>query len=203
MKVEKLQPSRHVKGRYLLFLEDETLIKVTEGELLDFSLYVGRDLSDEELTRLREKARRSNARARAVSIIGRRALSTEELRRRLIEKGESEDDAQDAVDWLTEIGALDDARYAQSVVRHYASMGYGPAKIRDELYRRRVPRDLWDDAMEEEDPADAIDRYLASKLRHVSERDPKTLKRLGDGLRRRGFRWDDIRDALRRLEEEQ
>ena len=59
--------------------------------------------------------------------------------------GEQEDAAA-AVAWLEDIGALDDAAYAASVARHYAAMGYGPVKIRDEFYRRGVPKDLWDEA---------------------------------------------------------
>ncbi len=73
-------------------------------------------------------------------MIGVRALSKKELCRRLIQKGESEEDACAAADWLEEIGALDDLRYAKSVVRHYAGLRYGPAKMRDELYRQGACR---------------------------------------------------------------
>ena len=202
MKIEKVEPSRHVKGRFLVFFEDESLIKVTEGEVLSFSLYAGRDLSEEELKALREAAGVSGARARAASIIGARALSKQELQKRLEQKGESPENASDAVAWLEEIGAIDDRAYASSVVRHYSARGYGPAKLRDELYRRGVPKALWEEAIAEApDPAEAIDRYIAGKLRTQSA-DEKTLKRISDGLRRRGFRWEDIKDALRRLDAE-
>ena len=200
MRIEKIEPSRHVQGRYLVRFEDETLLKVTEQELLDFSLYVGRELTEEELASLRDAAGVSGARARAAAIIGARALSRRELEKRLVQKGETPERAADAADWLEEIGALDDRGYAASVVRHYGAMGYGPAKMRDELYRRGVPRELWDEALEEQpDAAEAIDRYLASKLRG-SAPDERALKRLSDGLRRRGFQWEDIKAALHRLD---
>lgn len=83
------------------------------------------------------------------------------------------------------------------MARHYAAKGYGPRKIQDELYRRGVPRELWEQAMEEAEGAEAgIDRYLRQKLR--GSQDPKDLKRAADGLARRGYRWPDIRDGLRR-----
>lgn len=203
MKISKIEPSRHVKGRFLVFCADETLLKVTEKEILDFSLYPGRELSAEECRVLEEAAGLSGARARAAAMIGARALSKKELKKRLIQKGESEDNAEAAVAWLEDIGALDDFAYAKSVVRHYAASGYGPAKMRDELYRRGVPRALWEEAIESEadDPAPAIDRFISAKLRS-GVLDEKQKKRICDGLRRRGFRWDDIKAALNRVEEE-
>ena len=203
MTISKLEPSRHVKGRILVYCEDERLLKVTEQEVLDFSLYPGRELSAAEEKALCAAAGRSSARGRAADMIGRRALSKKELEKRLLQKGESAENAAEAVAWLEEIGALDDLAYAKSVVRHYSAAGYGPAKLRDELYRRGVPRELWDDAIETEsgDNAAAIDRYIAAKLRGKPA-DDKTMKRISDGLRRRGFRWEDIRAALRRLDEE-
>ncbi len=192
-----------MKGRFLVYCDDTTLLKVTEKEILAFSLYPGRELSEKELTALKEAAGVSGARARAAAIIGAKALSKKELYKRLLQKGESEEHAEDAVNWLEEIGALDDLIYAKSVVRHYAVMGYGPGKMRDELYRRGVPRELWDEAIEEEsnDPAAAIDRYIAGKLRGKPA-DEKTMKRISDGLRRRGFRWDDIKEAFNRMDRE-
>ena len=41
MRIEKIQPSRHKAGRVLLFLEDGSLLKITEQELLDFGLRPG------------------------------------------------------------------------------------------------------------------------------------------------------------------
>ncbi len=200
MRIEKIEPSRHVQGRYLIWFTDGTLLKVTEQEMLDFALCAGRELAEEELASLQDAAGRSRARARAAAMIGARALSRRELEKRLVGKGETPERAAEAADWLEDIGALDDRSYAASVVRHYAAMGYGPAKMRDELYRRGVPRELWEEALEEQpDAAEAIDRYIASKLR-CGVPDEKTLKRISDGLRRRGFRWEDIRAGLHRMD---
>ena len=49
-----------------------------------------------------------------------------------------------------------------------------------------------------ETPDAAIDAFLAKKLRGADPSDPKALKRAADALARRGFRWEDIKDALRR-----
>ena len=81
----------------------------------------------------------------------------------------------------------------------YVRKGYGARKIRDELYRRGIPRELWDEVLsqiQEEDSASAIDAFLEKKLR--GSHDPKDVKRASDALARRGYRWPEISDALRR-----
>ena len=200
MTVSKIEPSRHVKGRVLLFFESGECWNATEQEVLAFSLYPGRTLSGEEARALEKACGRSKARAQAAEMIGRQALSKKELEKRLVRKGSSAEDAAAAADWLEDIGALDDGNYARTVARHYAAAGYGPAKVRDELYRRGVPRELWDAAIEEEcgDPTAAIERYAAAKLRG-KRADEAALRRIAGGLRRRGFRWEDIKPVLDRM----
>ena len=81
-------------------------------------------------------------------MISSRPLSRKELSKKLKEKGAAEADAESACDWLEEIGALNDAEYAVMLVRHYGGMGYGATRVRQELHRRGVPKELWDEALE-------------------------------------------------------
>jgi regulatory protein len=179
-------------------MEDGTLLKVTENEVLRFSLYPGMELGEEELAALTEAGRESGAKNRAARMIGARPLSKKELVKRLTEKGEDPVHAQAAADWLEDLGAMNDGEYARAIVRHYSARGYGERRVKDELYRRGVPRDLWEDALSEApDPGEGIDAYLQSKLRGQAP-DQKTLKRVTDGLTRRGYAWPDIQAALRR-----
>ncbi|MCI8420248.1 MAG: regulatory protein RecX [Oscillospiraceae bacterium] len=182
-------------------LEDGSILRITEEELLRFRLRPGIDLDGETLEALQASVRTSSAKAAAANIIGSRALSKKELTRRLVKKGNEEADAQAAADWLEDIGAVDDAAYAASLVRHYGEKGYGPQRVREELRRRGVDRDLWDEAMEElPDPAEILGRLIEKKCGgELSDR--KEIKRVSDSLMRRGFAWSDVREALRRYTE--
>jgi len=178
-------------------MEDGTVLKVTENEVLRFSLYSGMELGEEELAALTEAGRESSAKSRAARMIGARPLSRQELVKRLTDKGEDPAHAQAAADWLEDMGAMNDGEYARSVVRHYSARGYGERRLREELYRRGVPRELWEDALSEAScPEAGIDAYLQSKLRGMD--DPRALKRAADGLARRGYAWPDIQAGLRR-----
>ena len=202
MRVERIEASKHKKGRILLFLEDGACLKITEQELLDFGLRSGDELDEAVLGRLKEAAGVSNARAAAADLIGKRAMSRRDLERKLREKGASEAEARYAAEWLEAIGALNDAEYAAALVRHYSGMGYGPARVREKLYEKGVPRELWEDALEEL-PADGgqVDAFLRSKLRGRPP-DEKEKRRLTNALLRRGFPWGEVKAAWRRLGEE-
>lgn len=185
-----------------MYLEGGDLLRVTESELLRFGLSIGLDIDDGTVVELQQSGARSETRVRAANMISARPLSRRELIKRLKEKGAAESDAEAAADWLEEIGALNDADYALMLVRHYGGMGYGEAKIRDELYRRGVPRELWEDALAASpDAQEAIARVIAQKTKGRTL-DEKGRKRLSDMLLRRGFAWRDVRAALAKIGED-
>ena len=192
-RIERIQPSLHKKDRVLVYLTGGRLLRITPEELLRFDLRPGMDLAEDVLEELNRAAARSLTRQQAAEMAGRRMLSRKELSDRL---------AQETAQWLADLGAVDDAAYAGVIVRHYAAMGYGPGRVRQELQHRGVPRELWDDALARmPDPEEAIDRFLTAKLRGKTP-DRATLQRLSAALQRRGFSWQDIRPALARLDRE-
>ena len=201
MRIERIEASRHKKGRILVFLEDGACLKITEQELLDFGLRSGDDLGQEALGRLKEAAGVSNTRAAAADLIGKRAMSRRDLERKLREKGANEAEARYAAEWLEAIGALNDAEYAAALVRHYSGMGYGPARVREKLYEKGIPRELWEDALGElPEEGGQVDAFLQSKLR-ARIPDEKEKRRLTNALLRRGFPWGEVRAAWERLNE--
>ena len=199
MRIDRIEASKHKRGRVLVFLEDGACLKITEQELLDFGLRAGDELDKPTLDRLKEAAGVSNVKATAADLIGKRAMSRRALERKLQEKGASEAEARYAAEWLEAIGAINDADYAALLVRHCAQLGYGPARIRDKLYEKGVPRELWEDALDTlPDQSEDVDRFLRSRLRGGLP-DEKEKKRLTDALLRRGFSWGDVRAAWNRL----
>ena len=208
MKIVKLRPSQRVRDRWLAFLEDGAILRLGSGEVAAFGLYAGMELSPELLERLNAAARQGRVRDKALDLIAARPLSRKELTDKLTARprdrekaAATAEEAAAAADWLEEMGYLDDADYARRVVEHYSARGCGPAKLRDELYRRGVPRDLWEEALTQaEDPAEAIDAFVAKKLKGAAVSDPKELKKVSDALARRGYSWSDISEALRRYD---
>lgn len=202
MRIERIEASKHKRGRVLVFLADGACLKITEQELLDFGLRAGDELDEEALRRLKGAAGISNVKVAAADLVGKRAMSRKDLERKLQDKGASEAEARYAAEWLEAIGAIDDADYAELLARHYGNLGYGPAYVRQKLYEKGIPRDLWDEAMDAlPEPAEHIGRFLESKL-HGRLPDEKEKKRLTDALMRRGFSWSDVKSGWNALGEE-
>ena len=149
---------------------------------------------------LKDDAALTRTKDRALKLLGMRAFGERELYERLLQKGETEQNAATTIAWLLELRLLDDGEYAAMLVRHYAAKGFGPRRIRDELYRRKIPRELWDEALSEiPEQDDTIDKLLRARLRS-DEPDRAELKRATDALLRRGFGWDEIKEAVERLQ---
>ena len=206
MKIAKLEPSKRVKGRWLVWLDDGSLLRCGEHQVADFSLYVGLELSESDYEKLSQAASREAVRGKALDLVSARPLSRRELVEKLTARPRDREkqpfatpeQAEEAADFLEKLGYLDDAEYARTVARHYSAKGFGARKIRDELYRRGVPREHWDEALEcAAPPEDGVDEFLRKRFKGEAP-DQKELKRASDALARRGFRWDEIKAGLAR-----
>ena len=140
-------------------------------------------------------------RQRALEMLDRRDYSRAELQRKLLEKGVGELEAESAVEYLVGLGFVNDLRYAELIVRQYAAKGCGARRVREELYRRGIDRDTMDAAMETMPEQDeALEKLLRQKLRGRFDR--ADIKRATDSLLRKGYNYEEIASALRRLREE-
>ena len=183
--------------RFTVALEDGSEIKSSLGVVTDRRLFTGKVLDEEELAALRRDSSRSLARDKALELISRRPMSRKEVREKLLQKGADEDAAEYSADWLQEHGFLNDESYAAAVARHYAAKGYGAGRVRSELGRRGVDRELWDGALEQMPAADEkLHKFIAARLKDPEDREQ--LRKIGAALFRRGCAWEEIRAALRR-----
>ena len=220
MVIQKLEPSQHKEGRWLVWFEDGSLLRVSEGDVVALSLYAGKELNEKEAAALTAAAQQNKLNERAVEMLSARPMSRKELVDRLIapkphkKRGEGQPQpspealetereallasAEGVADRFEELGLLNDEEYARTVVRHYSAKGFGVRRIRDELYRRGVPREFWEGALSELEPdEDGLDELVRKKLRGA-EPTRENLKKVSDHLARRGFGWEEISSALRR-----
>lgn len=198
MKIERLLPPAQPGRPWTVALEGGETLRVPEGTVAQFGLYDGLTLEGEALDRLKEAAFTARLREKAVSTLSARMLSAGQLNEKLMAQGATEKQAAEIVAWAIEIGLLNDGEYAKALARHYQARGYGVYKIKDELYRRHIPRPYWEEALAElEDPEEIIDAFLAKKIQDPTDR--KQLKKASDALVRRGFSWRQVADGVDRL----
>ena len=198
MKLESIEQTRSPQGKLRLRFDNDTTMLVFPSVIAELNLYPGIEIPESAMDSLRETCGEVSARNRAVRIISAAPVSRRELQNRLVQKGETEEHAQQAVQWLDELHLLDDEQLAEQIVLSGAARGYGAARIRQMPYEKRIPRELWERALEKLPPQEnAIDTFLQRRFRGTKP-DKKELKRATDALLRRGHSWGDIRSALER-----
>ena len=187
--------------RVSIALSNDEEIASTVGVVADLRLYRGQELDEGRLEEIRNASALALLKGKALEILSRRPLSAKELNDKLLQKGADPKSAAACVRWLLDQRLLDDESYAAAVARHYAARGYGPGRIRQELSRRGVPRDYWDEALgQRPDNTEKIDKLIAARLHDPEDRDE--VRKVTAALFRRGFGWDEIRAALARFSAE-
>ena len=198
MKVESIESTRSPQGKLRVRFDDGSSLMVLPSAMAELGLYQGMEIPDGAMDSIKDTCAKASARERAVRIISAASVSKRELEKRLIQKGEREEDAQQVVQWLEELKLLDDAQAAQQIVRNGAAKGYGAARIKQILFEKRIPKEYWDAALELLPPQDgAIDAFLQRRFRGRKP-DRVECKRAADALARRGHSWSDIKSALER-----
>lgn len=195
MKIEKLSTTPDRAGRYRTELSDGSVLRLYRQTVEDFGLYSGKEMTDDDLAALENAAGQMSARMRAVRILTASSVSKGDLQRRLVQKGEDPEQAKAAVEWMSELNLIDDRKTAQQIVDRCISHGYGLARAKQALYEKRIPKQYWDDALENyPDQAEYIANYLQSHL--PLEPQQRDVKRCVDALIRRGHSYGAIRRVL-------
>lgn len=190
------------QGRFLLGFSDGSEMKVSLNTVADFSLYKDKEISDEDFSLLFSAAALAACKERALRLISLRPMSCKELFDKLRDKGEADENAAACVQWLLDLHYLDDRQYAGMLVRHCAAKGWGRQRIKNQLYRKGLDKELWDAALAElPDMDDTVYSLLCRKLRSDAP-DRVEMKRATDSLYRRGFSWDEIKAAVNRFWED-
>lgn len=130
----------------------------------------------------------SSARQAAVAILARSAQSGGMLRKKLIERGYTDEEADEAVEYCEEKRYFNDLEYSKRVLESFTRRGYGTRRAADYLREKLVPREVIQEAIGEHEPEDSgeILAKLIKKL-HRGEWTIKEKNRVAAALARRGF----------------
>lgn len=178
-----------------MHFDDGTRLGLYRQTVEDFCLYGGKELTRQEYADLLDAAGKMSAKMRAVRIVSATNVSRKDLEQRLVRKGEDPEQAREAVAWMEEMHLVDDRNTAEQVVHSCISKGYGVARARQALYEKRIPKEYWEEALEDyPDQSQRIEAFLRARL--DADSDDKQIKRAIDALLRRGHSYGTIRRVL-------
>lgn len=195
MKINQIATQPDRVGRYMVRFDDGSVMRLFRQTIEDFCLYSEKELDKDEMDKLKEAAGTMSAKMRAVRIVSASSVSKKDLERRLIQKGEDPQQAKNAVRWMADLDLVDDQKTAQQIVARCISKGYGLARAKQALYEKRIPKEYWQDALEDyPDQEEHIVAFLQTRL--ADNDDPKQLRKVMDALLRKGHSYGVIRKAL-------
>ena len=147
----------------------------------------------------------AKAKDSALMYLGYRDRSVKEMRLKLNQKGYPEEIIEMVLGILIKANLLNDERFATNFSRSkIEGKCWGPEKIRSELYIKGIEKELLERVIrkmyEEYSQFDLIRKLLTKRLRYQDKLEQKDMKRHIDYLKRRGFRWDMIREVIAEYE---
>ena len=144
------------------------------------------------------------AKGYALRLLKFRPRASDELRRRMLDKGFEPGMVAGIIEDLTGAGFLDDAAFARAWVQYRLNKSMGFRRIAMELAEKGVSQDLVDAAfrqvMGHVDELEVVRRLAEKRAVKYHDIDPlKRRKRLMDYLVRRGFGMDAIMKVIRKI----
>ena len=198
MKIESVAARPDRVGRHLVKFTDGSTMRLYRQTVEDFWLFTGMELDDEQMKDLCQAAEQMSAKMRAVRILSVTNVSKDDLQQRLIRKGENPVYAQKAVEWMSDLNLLDDNRTAEQIVQKCISKGYGISRAKQALYEKRIPKNLWQEALKDyPDQTEKIVSFLQNRISDFA--DERQLRKAMDALIRRGHSYSEIRSAMEQI----
>lgn len=209
-RITAITPSPRAAGRFDLIIDGEPVARLSIDAVERLRLHVGREIGEREAATIAAEAVASRTYDRAIAMLAVRGRASGELKRLLVQKGESGTVVDQVIVRLQTAGLLDDAAFARQFTRYRAvSGGLSRRRIERELWRRGIDRATATAAIErtfiEEgvDEAAAIEQVAERKFRTLAKLDaPTQRRRLYSFLARRGYDVDAISQVVRRLTKE-
>ena len=143
----------------------------------------------------------------ALNLLGQRAYTVRNLRRKLLQKGFEAGEAEQAVERLKASHLLDDDKFAAEFARQRLVVaGASVRRVEQDLIRRGITSESAKAATravvdeEELDFGDSVDRLALKKLASLGDLEAHVKRRRLFGfLARKGYELDDINRTLARI----
>lgn len=204
MKITKIEVQKRNKERVNIYIDDEFAFGLATEVMMRNFLKKGQVLTEEYINNILLEEEFYNAKEKALHFLGYRQRSKKEIVDRL-----KKDDIEDfiiekVIFFLEDQQLLDDYEFAKSFAKDKIRLNnYGPQKIRYELYKKGIDKDIVDRVLDLDDSE--YERALeAGEKKLYSYRNDKPqdqYRKLSAFLQRRGFSYSCVKDVVKELVE--
>lgn len=189
-------------SRSKVYIDEEFAFVLYKGELRQYKLTVGEEITEETYYEIVNILLVKRARRRSMALLKSRPYTEKQMYDKLRQGFYPEPVIAQALLYLESYGYLDDARYAQDYIDYH----------RETKSRRRLEQDLlqkgiakaviseafreWEELGNEVGEADQIARWIRKKAYDIHTSDRKEKQKMAAFLFRKGFNASDIQKAL-------
>ncbi len=196
MKITKISQQVKQANRYSVFVDDKYSFSLSETALLDSGISSGKELSADEVLDFKQLSQDDKVYGQALRYVAMRQRTTWEMQTYMERKGAAIGLIEQIAAKLTDLGLLDDLKYAQSFARDRRLLrSSSRRKIIAELRKKRVADSAIQEAVgsERSEERSALQDMIARKRRQTKYQDDQKLMQY---LARQGYGYDDIKHAL-------
>ncbi|MCK4530878.1 MAG: RecX family transcriptional regulator [Candidatus Marinimicrobia bacterium] len=137
--VIRLTQQKNHSNRYNCFLDNDERISITDDLIFKFDLSAGKELTEDELIKLKSAADRAFTREKAMGLLSLREHGSGELRTKLLQKGYEKAHIAEVLDYLKDKNYLNDERFAELYSEELIQRKQlGPMKVKEKLFQRGI-----------------------------------------------------------------
>ena len=190
------------KKRCRIFLDGEFAFVLYKGELKDYKIKEGQELSEDYYMEIMETVLPKRARLRAMNLLQKKDYTKKQLTDKLSEGMYPSDIIDEAIAYVESYKYLDDERFARDYITYHMSLRSRNRIIQD-LASKGISKDVImtavDEIYEEEDSdaeLEQIRKLLIKKHYDPDNTEFKDKQKIMAFLSRRGFNMSDIKKAM-------
>jgi regulatory protein len=198
MIITAVERKRGPQGRVRIYIDGQPALDLPRETARKRDLHPGRVIAHDELAAITAAEAKRVAFDTAARMIARRPHSEREIRRRLAQRRVAPALADETIERLKQLRAIDDAGFAQSYAETRDRTSPRSARlVVAELRAHGVDAATASDAGEAIDDAEAASRFAQRRARSLSSLEYDAFRaRLSGQLQRRGFSWNIIRRTI-------
>lgn len=199
-KITAIEPQTKAKNRVNIFVEGRFSFGIDERLLLDFDLFVGKEISDSDVKKYKEGDNYQKCMEKAFRFLSYRPRSEKEMKEKLAEKYD-ETTVKKALKKLASYGYVNDAEFARMWVESRKT-GRGKRALSYELARKGVAKDVIEEALSNLSDDSEFESALElvkkrSKYQNLDKNEK--YRKIAPFLARRGYSYDIIKKVINEI----
>jgi regulatory protein len=199
--ITKLTTAKSRDGRINIYLDGKYTFSLPAAMVVKEGLTTNQELSSSQVKTLATADRYRRCLNTAIRYIGYRPRSEFEVRQRLHQRGFEDDFVGKVIADLKEQGLIDDTSFARFWKENRDDFSPRSRWLTGvELRRKGIDSETIEQVVGEVDDNESAYRAALSKARHLSPSDYQLFRRrLGEHLKRRGFTYEVINNAVAKV----